>query len=185
MKIVRLGLALLLLVAGYDVDARECRSYGKAVGEVIGSKDVKVTATLSSPSNRSGYSFDSREPDAIEFQIYNGKPAQISIEVTFASGNVYDLNREMFPVRRASTFLLYPQKEDLEGRFSWKVREVISKCEEWYDRTSAEENRWFNLCMGYKSEPDMTPQSLKANALACRESAKNPTWIQRQLWQNF
>ena len=112
MKQVRTGLILLLLVAGHNADARECRSYGKYAGEVIGTKDVKLTATLSSPFDRSGYSYKSREPDAIEFQIYNGKPAEISIEVTFASGNVYDLNRTLFPVRRASTFS-YPQKEDL------------------------------------------------------------------------
>lgn len=189
MKQVRTGLILLLLVAGHNADARECRSYGKYAGEVIGSKDVKLTATLSSPFGRCDYcgeySRESRESDAIELQIYNGKTAEINIEVTFASGNVYDLNRRIFPVRRASTFLLYPQKEDLVGRFSWKVREVISECEDWYDSTSAEEDRWYNLCMGYKSAPDMTQQSLRANALACREAAKDPTWVQRQLWQNF
>ena len=175
------------LASVQGAQARECARYSNYAGEFTGSNDVRIEATKSSACSRAGSLcyHHSKEWDAIKLQVYNGKAVPINIEVTFNSGNTYDLGRTIFPVKQSTSTVLYPQKEDIQSRFSWRVREVIRECEEWKPLTDSESERWFKLCIGYKSTPNMTSQTAYANSIACREAAKNPTWLQKQLWKNF
>jgi len=171
---------------GHEAVAKECLRYDNYGGEIIGIDNVKITGTLSSPCDRGRYCFSQSEvPDAIKFQIYNGKSTPINIRVTFSSGNVYDLDK-VFPVNQSSTKLLFPQKEDLDSSFSWNVIEVIKKCSEW-EKTKkelkAEEQRAriFNACVVEKSKDVDTNQPGVRRSVynLCNVIADNPSWLDR------
>lgn len=178
-------IAILNLTISSLTYATECQTY-EYVNTEVNKGNIDVEAALSSPRSRD--SFKSRiyspEPDGIVFRVYNGHTSPIVVEVTFTSGNIY-LLQTTFQPQQSESIILYPQKKNLAAteRFTWKPMEV--KCAELKKDRDVPKTDWFRMCLGYETEPRMTKDAVAAKAAYCREAAKQPTWLQKQLWRNF